>query len=67
MEVQFNSNSSVMGTENVAERIEVRVREKDVEALLQSALEVGAQVISVTPHRVSLESIFLHAVEEGSR
>ena len=28
-------------------------------------LAVRAQVISVTPHRVSLESIFLSAVEEG--
>ena len=28
MQVQFNSDSSVMGTENVAERIEARVREK---------------------------------------
>ncbi len=28
MQVQFNSDSSVMGTENVAERIEARVRER---------------------------------------
>ena len=28
MQVQFNSDSSVMGTANVAERIEARVREK---------------------------------------
>ena len=28
MQVQFNSDSSVMGTENVASRIEARVREK---------------------------------------
>ena len=28
MQVQFNSDSSVMGTENVAARIETRVREK---------------------------------------
>jgi ribosome-associated translation inhibitor RaiA len=28
MQVQFNSDSSVMGTENVAERIEVAVRDK---------------------------------------
>ena len=28
MQVQFNSDSSVMGTENVAERIEARLREK---------------------------------------
>ncbi len=48
------------------DRIEVRVREKDVQGVLQSALAVGAQVISVTPHRVSLESIFLNVVEEGS-
>ncbi len=28
MQIQFNSDSSVMGTENVAERIEAAVREK---------------------------------------
>jgi ribosome-associated translation inhibitor RaiA len=28
MQVQFNSDNSVMGTENVAERIEAKVREK---------------------------------------
>ncbi len=28
MQIQFNSDSSVMGTENVAERIEAQVREK---------------------------------------
>ena len=28
MQVQFNSDSSVMGTDNVAERIETRVRDK---------------------------------------
>ena len=28
MQVQFNSDSSIMGTENVASRIEARVREK---------------------------------------
>jgi len=28
MQVQFNSDSSVMGTENVAERIEAQVRER---------------------------------------
>ena len=28
MQIQFNSDSSVMGTENVAERIEAKVREK---------------------------------------
>ena len=49
----------------LGERIEVRVREKDMQAVLKTVLEVGANVVSVTPHRVSLEAIFLHAVEEG--
>jgi len=49
------------------ERVEVRVREKDVKGVLRSALEVGAEVVSVTPHRVSLETVFLHAVAEGDR
>ena len=51
----------------LGERIEVRVSEKKVQALLQAALGAGADVVSVTPHRMSLESIFLHAVEEGNR
>jgi ABC-2 type transport system ATP-binding protein len=49
------------------ERIEVRVNEKDVQGVLGTAIAAGAEVVSVTPHRVSLESIFLHAVEESSR
>ena len=51
----------------LGDRIEMRVPEKNVQRVLQAALEGGAEVVSVTPHRVSLESIFLHAVEEGSR
>jgi ABC-2 type transport system ATP-binding protein len=46
----------------VADRVEVLVREKDVDAVLRTALEAGATVVSVTPHRVSLESVFLSAV-----
>jgi len=54
------------------ERIELRIAEKDVSEALRVALEVGAEVISATPHRVSLESIFMSTVneagaEEGSR
>ena len=45
-------------------RVELRVPEKEVAALLSRALEAGAEVVSVTPHRVSLEAIFLSAVEE---
>ena len=51
----------------LGDRVEVRVGEKHVDAVTLAALEAGAQVISITPHRESLESIFLHAVEEGSR
>ncbi|MEM7408948.1 MAG: ABC transporter ATP-binding protein [Myxococcota bacterium] len=49
----------------VGDRIEVRVHEKDVDRLLGALLSVEAQVISVAPHRASLEHIFLHAVEES--
>jgi ABC-2 type transport system ATP-binding protein len=48
------------------EQIELRIAEKDTNAVLQLVLEAGAEVISVTPHRVSLESIFLSAVEQGA-
>ncbi len=46
-------------------RIELRVPGKAVDETLREALDAGARVISVTPHRTSLESIFLSAVEEG--
>ncbi len=49
------------------QRVEARVAEKDVDATLREALEAGAEIVSVTPHRVSLESIFLHAVEDDRR
>ncbi len=49
------------------DRIEIRVNEKNVQEVLESAVRSGATVISVTPHRLSLESVFLHAVKEGSQ
>ncbi len=51
----------------VGERIEMRVKEKQVEAVLAAVLEDRGQVMAVTPQRVSLESIFMDAVrgEEG--
>ena len=49
------------------DHIEMRVPEKAVEDLLRLALDTGAQIVSVTPHRVSLESIFLSAVNDGSQ
>jgi len=48
----------------VGERIELRVSEKIVNPVLRAALAAGAEVVSVTPHRLSLESIFLSAVEK---
>jgi ABC-2 type transport system ATP-binding protein len=51
----------------VGDRVEIRVDEKHVQGVLHAALSAGGSVISLTPHRESLESIFLHAVEEGSR
>jgi ABC-2 type transport system ATP-binding protein len=47
------------------ERIEMRVAEKSLNEVLQLVLSAGADVVSVTPHRVSLESIFMTAVEGG--
>jgi hypothetical protein len=35
-----------------------------VNPLLHAAIAAGAEVVSVTPHRTSLESIFLSAVAE---
>jgi len=46
----------------VGDRLEVRVAEKDVSAVLREALEAGAEVVSVAAHRASLETIFLSAV-----
>ncbi len=47
------------------DRIEVRTAEKNLNPMLGAILEAGGQVLSVTPHRVSLESIFLSAVERN--
>jgi ABC-2 type transport system ATP-binding protein len=49
------------------ERVELRIPHKDVSQLLGEVLARGARVVSVVPHRASLETIFLSAVEEGSR
>jgi ABC-2 type transport system ATP-binding protein len=51
----------------ISDCIEVRVPEKRVNEALALIIEAGASVVSVNPHRASLESIFLSAVEEGNR
>ena len=50
----------------VRERIEFRVEAKHVEAVLRSALDSGAEVLAVAPHRRSLESVFLTAVQDAA-
>ena len=50
----------------VRERIEFRVDHKHVAALLGSALESGAGVVSLSPHRPSLESVFLTAMRDAA-
>jgi ABC-2 type transport system ATP-binding protein len=50
-----------------ADHIEFRVAEKQVSEVIRAGLDAGAEVRSVTPHRVSLESIFLSAVEAEAR
>ena len=57
-------SASARGCAGVGERIELRVAEKQVNEVLRAALAAGARVVSVTPHRASLEAIFLSAVEE---
>jgi len=52
----------------LGERVELTVTEKRVRDVLEAALASGAHVVSVIPHRGSLEEAFLSAVqeEEGS-
>jgi ABC-2 type transport system ATP-binding protein len=47
------------------DRIALRLKEKAVGEALQMAVSAGAEVVSVTPQRASLEGIFLSAVREG--
>ena len=48
------------------DHVEMRIPEKEVKDLLRLALDTDSEIVSVTPHRVSLESIFLSAVSQGS-
>jgi ABC-2 type transport system ATP-binding protein len=52
---------------SLGECIEVRVPEKHADDTLRVLLDAGAQVVSVSPHRASLEGIFMSAVEESRR
>jgi ABC-2 type transport system ATP-binding protein len=47
------------------DRVEIRVSEKSVQEVLSLLLGARVEVLSVTPHRASLEQIFLSAVQES--
>jgi ABC-2 type transport system ATP-binding protein len=53
--------------QGVGERVEIRLQDKDVNPVVRLALEDGAELISVTHSRVSLERIFLDAVEQSKQ
>jgi ABC-2 type transport system ATP-binding protein len=53
------------GVRGVGDRLEVMLPHKRVGELLGEAIAAGAQVVSVTPRRASLEDLFLSAVERG--
>jgi len=48
------------------EHVDLKVPAKALHEVLEQALASGAQVVSVTPHRASLESIFLSAVQAAA-
>jgi ABC-2 type transport system ATP-binding protein len=49
------------------ENVEFRVAEKHAGELVRTALDAGAALRSVVPHRVSLEEIFVTTVEQEAR
>lgn len=49
----------------IGDRIELILPTKKVGQVLTVALESGAEVVSVAPHRNSLEDVFMSAVREG--
>lgn len=49
----------------LGERVELVLASKTLQKVLAVALESGAEVVSVTPHRNSLEDVFMSAVREG--
>ncbi len=53
--------------EGTGERLELRVPRKDVAGVLAEVLRDGGEVVSISPHRASLESIFLSAVAGNLR
>jgi ABC-2 type transport system ATP-binding protein len=55
------------GLRGLGERVELRVKEKDVGEALRAVLEAGGEVLSLSPHRISLETVFLSAVQGAAQ
>jgi ABC-2 type transport system ATP-binding protein len=49
----------------LGERVEWILPAKKVQKLVAAALESGAEIVSITPHRSSLEDVFMSVVREG--
>jgi len=49
------------------ENVEFRVAEKHASEMIRAALDAGAELRAFAPHRVSLETVFLSAVEQEAR
>ncbi len=68
MQVQFNSDSSVMGTENVAERITAKVREKlDRFEDRLTRLEIHLRDVNGPKHGADDKSCTIEARPAGGR
>ena len=63
---RWSKAASSSGTKTSESREKAMPGVRAASAALRVAMEAGAEVVSVTPHRVSLESIFLSAVEAGA-
>ncbi len=48
------------------ERVELRLPEKAANEVLKEAIASGAEVVALSPHRASLETIFLSAVRDAA-
>jgi len=49
----------------LGDRVELVLPDKAMQRVLGIALSSGAEIVSVTPHRKSLEDVFMSAVQEG--
>ena len=65
--VELFEGRDLGGLRGLGDRIELSVPHKRVPEVLSEALAAGAQVVSVSPRRASLEHLFLSAVGQGAR